>query len=222
LREVNLQENALSYLYKDELRQEKEKIQKVVLYVIILGVSLLLSLIILWLFISKNKVAQKNAEILLKNEQLEKEKVRLELENNERDVATKSMFLLEKDNLINGISVKLRESLPKLSGEAEIVINRILTELNYSVNNKSWNEFEIRFNKVHPNFMRNLERKFPKLSNNERKLCSFLLLNMSSKEISQITGQSVHSINIARSRLRSKLNLVNSGEELSHFLNTFT
>jgi tetratricopeptide (TPR) repeat protein len=222
LREINLQENALSYVYKDELKKEKEKSQQVVFYVFFLGFSLMVALIILWLYVSKNKVARRNSEILLKNEQLEKEKVRLELENNEREVATKSMFLLEKDNLISNISNKLRDALPKLNGDAESTVNRILTELNYSVNNKRWDEFEIRFNKVHPNFIRNIESKFPKLSNNERKLCSFLLLNMSSKEISQITGQTVHSINIARSRLRNKLNLVNSGEELSHFLNKYT
>jgi DNA-binding CsgD family transcriptional regulator len=222
LREISLQENALSYQYKDELRQEKERSEEIVFYVLILGASLLLALIILWLLISRNKVARKNAEISLRNEQLEKEKVQLELENNERDVATKSMFLLEKDNLITSISAKLKEALPKLNGEAELAVNRILSELNYSVNNKRWDEFEIRFNKVHPNFIHNLESKYPKLSNNERKLCAFLLLNMSSKEISQITGQTVHSINIARSRLRNKLNLVNSGEELSHFLNQFT
>jgi tetratricopeptide (TPR) repeat protein len=222
LREISLQENALSYLYKDKLRLEKVRNEKVVLYVFILGFSLLLALIILWLLISRNKVTRKNAEIILRNEQLEKEKFQLELENNEREIATKSMYILEKDNLINSISTKLKEALPKLEGESELTINRILSELNYSINNKHWDEFEIRFNKVHPNFIRNLESKYPKLSNNERKLCSFLLLNMSSKDISQITGQTVHSINIARSRLRNKLNLVNSGEDLSHFLNQFT
>ena len=222
LREVNLQENALSYLYKDELRQEKEKSQKVVYYMIFLGLSLVVALIILWLFISKNKVAQKNAEISIKNEQLEKEKVQLELESNEREVAAKSMFLLEKDNLINHISDKLRTTLPKLEGDAYMVVNSLVSELHYSVNNKRWDEFELRFNKVHPNFIHNLEKKHPKLSNNERKLCSFLLMNMSSKDISSITGQTVHSINIARSRLRNKLDLVHTGEELGSYLMKFT
>ena len=178
--------------------------------------------IIIWFYINRVKTARKNAEIQLQNEQLEKEKAQLELENNEREMASKSMFLLEKDNLIHNISDKLRATLSNLDDEAATVVNGLISELNFSLNNKRWDEFEMRFNKVHPNFIRNLEKKHPKLSNNERKLCSFLLMNMSSKDISTITGQTVHSINIARSRLRNKLNLVHSGEELGSYLLNFS
>jgi len=222
LREISLQENALAYQFKDELRLEKEKTDKIKLYVIILSLIVLVCVIIIWFYINRVKTARKNAEIQLQNEQLEKEKAQLELENNEREMASKSMFLLEKDNLIHNISDKLRATLSNLDDEAATVVNGLISELNFSLNNKRWDEFEMRFNKVHPNFIRNLEKKHPKLSNNERKLCSFLLMNMSSKDISTITGQTVHSINIARSRLRNKLNLVHSGEELGSYLLNFS
>ncbi len=222
LREISLQESALAYQFKDELRLEKEKTDKIKLYAIILSLIIMVFVIAIWFYINRVKTAKKNTEIKLQNEQLEKEKAQLELENNERQMASKSMFLLEKDNLIHNISDKLRATLPKLDGESYTVVNGLISELNFSLNNKRWDEFEMRFNKVHPNFIRNLEKKHPKLSNNERKLCSFLLMNMSSKDISTITGQTVHSINIARSRLRNKLNLVHSGEELGSYLLKFS
>jgi hypothetical protein len=52
------------------------------------------------------------------------------------------MFLLEKDNLIHNISDKLRATLPKLDGESYTVVNGLISELNFSLNNKRWDEFE--------------------------------------------------------------------------------
>ena len=48
---------------------------------------------------------------------------------------------------------------------------------------------------------------YTKLLRNEKKLCAFLRLNMTTKEISAITYQSVNSITVARSRLRKKLGI---------------
>jgi DNA-binding CsgD family transcriptional regulator len=58
----------------------------------------------------------------------------------------------------------------------------------------------------------------PELSLNERRLCAFLRLNMTTKEIASITGQSPRSIEVARTRLRKKLNLTNSDTSLTDFL----
>jgi DNA-binding CsgD family transcriptional regulator len=70
---------------------------------------------------------------------------------------------------------------------------------------------------VHNDFYDKLNEKFPNLSANEKRLCAFLRLNMSTKEISAITYQSINSITVARSRLRKKLEL-DSDENLISFL----
>jgi tetratricopeptide (TPR) repeat protein/DNA-binding CsgD family transcriptional regulator len=233
LRVVSLEESSLSYKYKSELDdlKNRNRIQQIEkdkeserfqfwLVIGILAIILLTGFVIFLVF--RHRSNQKRLFLLNEKEKLEKNQVTLELEANEREVAAKSMFLLEKDNLINHISDKLRTTLPKLEGDAYTVVNSLVSELHYSVNNKRWDEFELRFNKVHPTFIQNLEKKHPKLSNNERKLCAFLLMNMSSKDISSITGQTVHSINIARSRLRNKLDLVHTGEELGYYLMKFS
>jgi tetratricopeptide (TPR) repeat protein len=233
LRVVSLEESSLSYKYKSELDElknrnrlqqiEKEKEGERFQFWVVIGVLFIVLLTGFVVFLVFRYHTNKKRLILqTEKEKLEKNQVTLELEANEREVAAKSMFLLEKDNLINNISDKLRATLPKLEGDAHTVVKGLISELHFSVNNKRWEEFELRFNKVHPNFIQNLEKKHPRLSKNERKLCAFLLMNMSSKDISSITGQTVHSINIARSRLRIKLKLVHSGEELSSYLGKFS
>lgn len=233
LRIVSLEESSLSYKYKSELGDlknrnriqqiEKDKESERFQFWVVIGILAIILLTGFVVFlIFRHRSNQKRLSLLNEKEKLEKHQVSLELEANEREVAAKSMFLLEKDNLINNISDKLRATLPKLDGESYTVVNGLISELHFSINNKRWDEFELRFNKVHPNFIQNLEKKHPRLSNNERKLCAFLLMNMSSKDISSITGQTVHSINIARSRLRNKLDLVHTGEELGSYLMKFS
>ena len=233
LRVVSLEESSLSYKYKSELDdlKNRNRIQQIendkeserFQFWVVIGILVIILLTGFAIFlVFRYRSNQKRLFLLNEKEKLEKNQVTLELEANEREVAAKSMFLLEKDNLINHISDKLRTTLPKLEGDAYTVVNSLVSELHYSVNNKRWDEFELRFNKVHPTFIQNLEKKHPKLSNNERKLCAFLLMNMSSKDISSITGQTVHSINIARSRLRNKLDLVHTGEELGSYLMKFS
>lgn len=233
LRIVSLEESSLSYKYKSELDNlknrnriqqiEKDKESERFQFWVVIGILAIILLTGFVIFlVFRQRSNQKRLFLLNEKEKLEKNQVTMELEANEREVAAKSMFLLEKDNLINNISDKLRATLPKLEGESYTVVNGLISELHFSINNKRWDEFELRFHKVHPKFIHNLEKKHPKLSNNERKLCAFLLMHMSSKDISSITGQTVHSINIARSRLRNKLDLVHTGEELGSYLMKFS
>lgn len=70
-------------------------------------------------------------------------------------------------------------------------------------------------------FFDNLLKEFPNLTKNERKLCTFIHMNLSTKEIANITHQSTGSINVARSRLRQKFGLTDSDMSLIAFLDRF-
>ena len=78
-------------------------------------------------------------------------------------------------------------------------------------------DFELRFKEVNAGFYESLNQMYPDLTPNEVRLCAFLKLNMSTKEISSITHQSVKSINMARFRLRKKLD-IDRDENLISFL----
>jgi tetratricopeptide (TPR) repeat protein/DNA-binding CsgD family transcriptional regulator len=83
---------------------------------------------------------------------------------------------------------------------------------------KAWEEFEFRFQQMHSGFYDRLKQRFPDLTLNERRLCAFLKLDMTTKEISDITGQSVRAVNMARIRLRKKLGISHTDKELFAFL----
>ena len=80
----------------------------------------------------------------------------------------------------------------------------------------NWDKFEENFNLVYDNFMAKLLARFPDLNKNERKLCAYLRLGLSSKEIASLLNISLRSVETFRYRLRKKLGL-EQGESMTDF-----
>jgi DNA-binding CsgD family transcriptional regulator len=74
---------------------------------------------------------------------------------------------------------------------------------------------------VHKSFFDKLTVDYPSLTPKERRLCALLYLDLTTKEICQITGQSLIAIENARTRLRKKFDLTNEKINLSTYLTTF-
>ncbi|MCF8371097.1 MAG: hypothetical protein K9H64_05705 [Bacteroidales bacterium] len=131
-----------------------------------------------------------------------------EKETNYKELAASSMNILKSTSLLASVKKRLLDANLGLSKQDEIKFKEIISDLKENVNSgKSWLEFDIRFQKVHQAFYTDLLKICPSLSPNDLKLCAFLKLNMSTKEISAITFQSVKTLTIARYRLRKKLAL---------------
>ena len=81
-----------------------------------------------------------------------------------------------------------------------------------------WKDFEERFREVHKEFYNKVNIQFPNLTENEKKLCALLRLNMTTKEVATITHQNPNTIEVARTRLRKKLGLSNKDISLVSFL----
>jgi DNA-binding CsgD family transcriptional regulator len=114
-------------------------------------------------------------------------------------------------------------SLKPLIKEKEVRdrINQICNEIEKSKEGDLWEEISQYIPEFNSEFFQRLTQDFPTLSVNERRLCAFLNLNLSTKEISEITRQSPHSINIARGRLRKKLGLTGSELSIQEFLTKY-
>jgi DNA-binding CsgD family transcriptional regulator len=152
-----------------------------------------------------------------KNLQLEKLNLVEQLEFKNKELATNVMYLVRKNELITSISEKLIKSKIAFKKENQPIIDEIIRELQSTTDEDVWTDFEIRFQQVYNEFYNKLNEKVPNLTANEKKLCAFLRLNMSTKEISAITYQSVNSLTVARSRLRKKIGL-ETDESLISFL----
>ena len=83
-----------------------------------------------------------------------------------------------------------------------------------------WKVFRENFDLIHKQFFRHLRDAFPNLTANDLKFCAYLRLNLSSKEIVNLTGISIRGVEGARYRLRKKLGL-KEGDDLASFLIDF-
>lgn len=150
---------------------------------------------------------------------LEEQKLKDELEFKNKELAANVMSLLKKNEMLADIT----ERLSKLEKETNNQENRALIhKIAYDIENISqeniWEEFELRFKNVHGEFYEKLLKSYPDLSPNEQRLCAFLRLNLTTKEISNISGQSQRAIEMARFRLRKKLGIESPDINLVTFI----
>lgn len=148
----------------------------------------------------------------------------LEIESKKRELLSKTMILLKINRLHESFQEKMEAiQCDKHKPDCEVYcFSQIHTnEIIKSGNEQIWDELEHHFEQINESFYKNITLQFPSLTPNERKLCAYLRLNLSTKDISAITSQSLRSIEIARTRLREKLNLKGSDEDLHSFLMKF-
>jgi DNA-binding CsgD family transcriptional regulator len=74
-------------------------------------------------------------------------------------------------------------------------------------NDDDWEFFEQAFDNADKDFLKRLKQQHEALTNHDLKLCAYLRLNLSSKEIAPLLSISVKSVDIKRYRLRKKMDL---------------
>lgn len=205
--------------YELKLKQsESDKLRNVILFVVLF---LILAVAVFFIIIMRGRI--KTAQLRQDKLTLERENLNLanlsleeDLEFKERELTAKALFMLKNTELLERVITNLKKTGSSLNKEGQKHIQEIISDLQSGQRNTGWDEFEIHFTRVHPHFYESLQEKFPSLTSNEKKLCAFLRLNMSTKDISSITNQSVNSITVARTRLRKKLGI--DGEDI-HLIN---
>lgn len=142
----------------------------------------------------------------------EKEIVKLQNEKLEREVMTKtkelastSMQLMEN----SGALTKLRVEISKFAHiDQDSDLSRITSLLKDVENNTThWDQFASHFDELNDGFFSRLKHKHPDLSRNDLKVCAYLRLNFTTKQIAQLQSISVRGVEIHRYRLRKKLNI---------------
>ncbi|MEH6304834.1 triple tyrosine motif-containing protein [Olivibacter sp. CPCC 100613] len=150
----------------------------------------------------------------LKNNQLEKE-----LAGKNRELANSAMNIVYKNELLNNVHDELLQLKDgdgrRLSGDQLKKISKIIDEARSD--ERDWNLFEESFNEAHENFFKKLKANYPELVPNDLKLCAYLRMNMSSKEIASLLNITTRGVEIRRYRLRKKLNLGHD-QNLTEFL----
>ena len=140
---------------------------------------------------------------------LKNEKLEAEIEHKNTELASTAMHLVQKGELLGNIREELTRMKKSVNGDGSAdefkKMLRILGEENKM--DKDWEQFAIHFDKVHSDFLQILKGAYPQLSAHELKLCAYLRMNLSSKEIAQLESISVRGVEISRYRLRKKLRI---------------
>lgn len=155
-------------------------------------------------------------------EKLRNEKLKAELQIRDKELASATMHLLNKNGFIdqtkNQLAAIIKKSKnPEVQNELQKVINSINKN---TEKDNDWEQFEIHFDQVHGDFMQRFKKEFNNLSPQEIKLSAYLRMNLSTKEIAYLMNISTRGVEISRYRLRKKLNL-NRSENLQEFILKF-
>ncbi|MDR1681226.1 MAG: hypothetical protein LBS12_05540 [Prevotellaceae bacterium] len=150
--------------------------------------------------------------IKLKNEKLEADVL-----YKAKELAVSAMAIIQKNNVLE----TLKQELQKNGNTNDKSTKNIIKLINQNLSTKKdWEVFEANFDLIHDRFFRNLKKRSSQLTSHDLKLCAYLRLNLSTKEIAQLLGNSVRGVEVARYRLRKKLQLA-PDENLNDFILEF-
>lgn len=143
---------------------------------------------------------------------LNNQKLQQDIENKNRELAISTMSLIKKNEFLSTLKNELNN---KPDENLRRVIKLIDKDLN---NTDDWKLFEEAFNNADKDFIKKMKSKHPALTSNDLRLCAYLRLNLSSKEIAPLLNISSRSVEVKRYRLRKKMQLPRESSLTSYIL----
>ncbi|MEO5775493.1 MAG: histidine kinase [Flavobacterium sp.] len=181
--------NKIRYLEKLKLKEEELKHQKQILQL------------------------ELTAENKLKLQEYDKHILEMQVQSKASEVAGKSLSIAKQSEMIESI-----QSILDNENDLNQLKNKIKKSIKINALNKNeWQSFEKNLIQSHEDFVHKLTQKYPDLTSKDIKLCIYLKMNLSSKEIAPLMNISFRGVELHRYRLRKKLEL-HQDESLSKFM----
>ncbi len=161
----------------------------------------------------KQKLIDENNRLLefkeLENEQqlmkIRNEELTNDVDSKNRELAVSTMTLLKKNELLTLIKDDLKKSSDETTG---LSIKSVISTITRNITeDNTWNVFKEAFDNADKDFLKKAKSAHSSLTPNDLRLCAYLRLNLSSKEIAPLLNISVRSVEIKRYRLRKKMEL---------------
>jgi DNA-binding CsgD family transcriptional regulator len=135
-------------------------------------------------------------------------------------LASSAMHLVKKGELLTKIKTELTQVMKGIDNpQAVAELKKMIRSLSEDDNmDKEWENFAKHFDKVHSDFVMELKDKHPTITPNEIKLCAYLRMNLTTKEIAQLMNISVRGVEISRYRLRKKLGIASETNLFDYLL----
>ena len=154
---------------------------------------------------------------LLKNEKLE-----AELRHKSKELASSAMAIIRKNEMLLQLKKEVENQKLKLGSQyPNKYADNLMRLINKNISSDDdWEIFQQNFDLIHESFFRNLLNQFPGMTAHDVKLCAFIRLNLSTKEIAALLNVTVRGVEAARYRLRKKFGL-HASQNLTEFLIEF-
>ena len=200
--------------YQKQLIKQSKDYNNLLLISITVILFLAILVIIYMMYNKQQQYVAMNKEkqiIILEKAVLEKE-----IEHNNRDLICLAKTVLDRENMIKTM-LKSIKAIHKGDDVLKFDIKKSIKVIENNINGGGWKEFETRFKTAYPEFNQRLQRLYPDLSPTEWKLCTFLKLNLTTKQIAEMMHIAPSSVDVSRSRLRKKFKL-SRDENLVEFI----
>lgn len=129
------------------------------------------------------------------------------IDEKKRELVSSAMRMINMSEIIDRLMLDLDTLNSHVDAKGKAFLKGLINKYNLKSIDSTWREFEMRFEQVYEEFYQRLVVVHPNITPNEKKLSALLRLNLTSKEIAAITFQDAKSVDMARYRLRKKLNL---------------
>jgi len=169
--------------------------------------------------LAKQKEVEHNLiQLELKNQHLQEEGLKQELELKSKELSTHTLNLIKNNQFLEQLRSTLQAMVKDEKRDQKKQMQQIITEINESFNHEQhWREFTQAFEQVHQQFFDSLKQYSTELTSTDLRLVALLKMNLDSADIATLLDISTDSLRVSRYRLRKKLNIP-QGDNLSAFI----
>lgn len=147
------------------------------------------------------------------------EQTKTDLEFKKRELATISVYLNQKNDLLNNIKRQVKYCYHTEDANVQSIVQQLEAMIDHNLNlDSDWKIYKTHFEKINEAFFTRLNAKHPGLTQNELRHCAYIRMNFTTKEIARINNVKPTSIQIARVRLKKRLNLTSETNLISYLL----
>jgi ligand-binding sensor domain-containing protein/DNA-binding CsgD family transcriptional regulator len=157
----------------------------------------------------KKKYEEEQIKSKQKITELVNERLHQDLRHKSKELSNSMINILHKNEIMLNLKKEMQNLyLEKNLNKRDYNIKRLMRIIENEISTKKDLEvFDSNFNAVHEEFIKNLKEKYPTLNQNDHRLCTFIKMNKSTKEIATFLNMSIRGVETSRYRLRKKMNL---------------
>lgn len=219
-------ENAKRILgYQDELYKLQAFKKNILIGVISLCLiaSILCIAFLSWKFRKQQKESRQLTSSLqqqIKEENRIVQKLQHETDKKTREILTHALSSAKTGEILETVVEELSQlrhnCKDKRNTQALSSIENKIRSINWDED--AWNSFRFYFENLHPSFFSRLSQAYPSLTPGEIRICAFIAMNLSTKDIASLTNRSVRTIDTAKFHIRKKLGITKDTSLLSILL----